>query len=422
MRAPLRIALKAIVISAAIIGIVLALAQDQDTLRVRSAMPVSDPRFAEYVGALMGAVQTTNGNRYEVLVNGDQIFPAMLQAIGAARRRISFETYIYSSGAVAAKFTSALAAAARRGVEVRIVFDSVGTSDAGKQDIETLERAGCKMQWFNSPRWYSIEELNYRTHRKILVIDGETGFTGGASVADHWLGNAQDKDHWRDTQFKVTGAAARLLEAGFYENWVEAGGEVAPALDPSPERVPQDDRTLVAWSSPTGGSNSMKLLYLLTLAAAEKRIDISSPYFITDESTMSAIEAAVKRGVKVRILTEGDVTDAKPVKFASRDAYDHLMTMGVEIYEYQPTMMHVKALLVDGIWSIVGSTNFDNRSLELNDELNLGVRDPGLAARLTSDFEQDLRRSHRIDLDEWRKRPIHHKARERMWALFGEVF
>jgi cardiolipin synthase len=422
MRALPRIALKTLAISAVFVGIGLLIAQDQETLRIQSAYGARDPRFPDYTAAIMGN-PLTRGDRYEMLVNGDRMFPPMLEAIETARGRISFETYIYSNGTIADRFTVALAAAARRGVQVTLVIDAVGSADLDSSHLDTMKGAGVRVGVFNRLTWHSLEEANYRTHRKILVVDGNVGFTGGAGVADHWLGDAQGPDHWRDTHYKVTGPAARLLEATFYENWIETGGVVKPEVDP--EIAPAgtgSGRSVVASSSPAGGSNSMKRLYLLSIAAAERTIDISSPYFVTDESSRWAIEQAVKRGVKIRFLVEGDITDAKPVKFASRDAYESFLSLGVEIYEYQPTMMHAKSMVVDGIWSIIGSANFDNRSLELNDESNIATADAGLGAAITAQFERDLAKSKRLRLDEWRNRALWEKARERFWSFFGEVF
>jgi cardiolipin synthase len=286
-----------------------------------------------------------------------------------------------------------------------------------------LEGAGAKVGTFGEPSWYTLEELNYRTHRKILVVDGAVGFTGGVGVADHWLGHAQDKDHWRDTMVRIEGPVARLMEGAFNENFIESNETVTPAVDPPPLVPPSPgDAAMILRSSPTGGSSDMKRLYLLSIAAARRTLDICSPYFIIDESSGYALAQAVKRGVRVRVLVEGDLTDAKPVKYASRASYEKLLSQGIEIYEYQPTMLHVKTLVVDGAWSLFGSANFDNRSLELNDEMNVAVGDPSLAATFTRDFERDLARAKRLNLEEWRRRSPLERAREKFWSYFGEVF
>lgn len=418
---PVRRAFAILLFLAVAVTLLLMLAQDQQTLRIRSAVGAEEPGHSAYLAALVGA-PLTRGNRYDVLTNGDQIFPAMLEAIRGAKRRISFETYIYDVGEVARQFTSALEEAARRGVRVNLVVDSVGGSGMEAEDIKRLEAAGCRIGAFNALKWYNLEELNYRTHRKILVVDGEVGFTGGAGIADHWLGHAQDKDHWRDTQIRMRGPIVRIVEAAFYENFIETAGAVTPELDDAASETDESGRSFALRSSPTGGSNDLKRLYLLAIASARRSLDISTPYFVPDESSEWSLREAVGRDVKIRILVEGDITDAMPVKYASRHFYDRLLSMGIEIYEYQPTMMHTKVVVVDGAWSMFGSANFDNRSLELNDELNVAVSDRDLARWLLDDFEQDLRVSSRLDLARWRERSLLDRSRERFWSYFGEIF
>ena len=406
-----------------VVGGLLALAQDQVTLKIQSPHAVDDPLFPGYISALLGA-NATGGNTYEVLTNGDQIFPPMLAAVKSAQRRISLETYIFNKGTVGQQFTDAFIAAAKRGVLVQLVIDAMGSNKIPKEWAEAMTAAGVKIGEFGQPKWYSLEELNYRTHRKILVVDGRIGFTGGVGLDDQWLGHAEDKEHWRDTMVRIEGPVARLMEGAFDENFVETSQEpVAPVVDPPAEIPPSpQDSAMVLRSSPTGGSNDLKRLYLMTIAAARRTLDISSPYFLTDESSDWSLEQAVKRGVKVRILVEGDLTDAKPVKYASRYAYQKFLDSGIEIYEYQPTMMHTKAMIVDGRWSIFGSANFDNRSLELNDEMNVAVSDPGLAARLLQDFNQDLSRAKKLDPAAWRQRSFLDKTREHFWSYFAEIF
>jgi cardiolipin synthase A/B len=418
---PTRRAFAILGVVAAVIAFVLMIAQDRETLKIRSTYGIEDPRAASYFAALIGA-PLTHGNDYDVLTNGDQIFPAMLEAIRGAKRRVSFESYVFEPGAVADQFIAAFEEAARRGVHVSLTIDSVGGSAMTEEAEARLKQAGCRTATFNSPKWYSLENVNNRTHRKILVVDGEIGFTGGVGVADHWLGHAEDKEHWRDTQFRMRGPIVRLLEAAFYENFTEAAEDVTPELDEAPAPLHTDGASVLVRSSPTGGSNDLKRVYLLGIGAAHRTIDITSPYFVTDESTQWALEEAVKRGVKIRILVEGKITDALPVKYASRESYDHLLALGIEIYEYQPTMMHTKVLVVDGTWTMFGSANFDNRSLELNDELNVSVTKPDLGRRVLDDFEQDLRSSTRLELSRWRQRSLLEKTREQFWSYFGEVF
>ena len=410
----------AVVIILVFLAIGLVIAQDQETLRVRTPLAASDPGFPDYLGTLLGG-PLTSGDTYIVYTNGDKAFPAMLAAIDGAKSRIAFETYIFDTGQIAERFTAAFEAAARRGVECRMVLDSVGASSMEPAHIERLQKAGCRIGWFNAISSFAIEEVNYRTHRKALVVDGDVAFIGGIGIADQWAFAAEDAPQWRDTHFEMKGPAAINIEAAFHENWIETGGVVEPDLLLHAPPMGKA-KSVVVWSSPEGGANEIKLLYLLAIAAARSTLDIQSPYLITDESTRWSLSEARRRGVRIRLLTEGDMTDAKPVKFAGRADYERLLEQGVEVYEYQAAMMHTKAFIVDGVLSIIGSANFDNRSLELNDELNAAVFDPSLASRITADFEDDLTRAQKLNLDEWRSRPLHIRGREKMWGLFGEVF
>lgn len=403
-----------------LVAIALFIAQDPATLHVRTARFVGDPVFPDYVAELVNA-PVSKEDAYSVLQNGDEIFPAMLGAIEQARQRIVFESYIYSTGKAEEQFTNALILAAERGVLVRIVLDYFGTDPSPGLEGR-LQDAGIEIAWFNPVGTWTIEELNYRTHRKLLVVDGEVAFTGGAGVADHWLGHAQDSDHWRDTQFEIRGPVVRTLEACFYENWVEAGGQGEPTLDFDQRTWGTGARSIVIWSHATEGASKVKLLYLYSIAGAQRTIDIQSPYFILDSSVREALAHARKRGVRIRILTDGDVTDARSVKHASRYEYEPLLEAEDRIFEYQPTMMHVKQMVVDGVWSVFGSANFDNRSFELNDEISVAVADRELADTLTRAFEHDIAKSKELRLDEWRRRPWHQKARQKFWGWFAEVF
>jgi cardiolipin synthase len=403
-----------------IVAVLLLIAQDQDTLRVESPVDASDPRFADYVASLVGAA-VEPGDDYTVLRNGEA-FPPMLEAIEQAKSRINFETYVFKDETIGERFLRALERAGQRGVTVRIILDPVG-SVLEPANRERLEKANVKLAWFNQLSFSSLEETNYRTHRKVMVVDGDVAFTGGMGIADQWLGDAQDPDHWRDTQFKITGPAVRALEASFYENWIESGGRSAPALDPELPPQPTGARSVVLWSNPTAGASNVKLLYLLAIGAARKTLDIQSPYITLDASTRWSLAEARTRGVRVRMVTEGEITDAMPVKHASRFEYQPLLDLGVEIYEYQPTMMHTKALMVDGAFSIIGSANFGNRSFELNDELTVAVFDPELAQTLVGDFENDMRASTKLDAITWRdQRSIVGKTQEWFWSYFSEIF
>jgi cardiolipin synthase len=405
----------------AVVGVLLLLAQDQDTLQVRSPVAVEAPEFVEYVAALVGA-RPTEGDRYDVLENGDRIYPAMLSAIEDAKQRIVFESFIYSDGDVSRRFTGALAAAARRGVDVRVVLDSIGASDLPAESVRQLEDAGVQIRWFNPLHPWQLEETNYRTHRKVAVVDGSVAFIGGAGLADHWRGDARNEDEWRDTHFRVRGPAVHLLEACFYENWIESGGYSMPLLAPEPPGEKGPATSITLWSNATSGASNVKLLYLLAMAGARRSIDLQSPYVVLDASMRFALDEARARGVRVRLLTESERTDAPAVKYASRAQYQAFLDAGYEVYEYLPTMMHAKVLVVDRHLSVIGSANVDNRSLELNDEQTTAVFDSGLAAALATSFERDLTRARRLRTEEWRKRPLLEKTREQFWGLFGELF
>jgi cardiolipin synthase A/B len=409
------------VIAALVVTVVLVIAQDQETIQIKSDISAEDPRDPAYVAALVGA-DLTRGNSFDVLTNGDQILPAMLDAIDRATKRVSFETYVWTSGTVADRFTAALERAARRGIRVTVVVDAIGAATMAREEIERLEQAGARVLTFNPTRWYTPESLNFRTHRKILVVDGQVGFTGGVGVADHWLGNGRSKEEWRDTQVRMRGPIVRLLEAAFYENAIQSDEPTTPELDDEPEWYDATGPAMLVSSSSSGGSTDLERLYLQAIASARRTVDLATPYFVTDSSSMWALEDAARRGVKIRVLVEGDITDAMPVKYASRAAYDRLLDVGLQLFEYQPTMMHAKAMMVDGVLSVFGSANFDNRSLELNDELNIAVWNRELAARFLADFEQDLRASRRLDLESWRHRSLLQKSREVFWSSFGEVF
>jgi cardiolipin synthase len=415
----------AVGVVALVVTLILLLMKDQESIYVRSAYRAEDPRFPAYVAAL-AAGPVTRGGRFEVLTNGVEIMPAMLEAIRAARERIVFETYVFNDGEYGRQFSAALADAARRGVTVYLTLDAIGAKGIGDDNEKRMTDAGVHVAWFNPVSISQVQEINGRTHRKILVVDGEVGFTGGVGVADFWAGNAESKDHWRDTHFRIEGPPLRYLEACFYENWIESAGIVMPIVEEHAE--PAQDvagSTIVSvpvWSSPVGGHNGVKKLYLLSIAAAARTIDIQTPYFVMDGSTSWSIKDAAARGVRVRLLVEGELTDAKAVKHASREGYEELLEAGVEIHEYQPTMMHAKAMVVDGAWSIIGSSNLDNRSLELNDENNIAVADRAFAANLLEDFEFDLTRSSRITLEAWRQRSLLDRARQRFWGYFSELF
>ena len=387
--------------------------------KVDHAYGVADPQFVRAMGNLLGP-PLAEGNRTETLLNGDQIFPAMLGAIGKARRTINFETYIYWSGRVGKAFADALSERARSGVRVHILVDWVGSQKMDEALLDEMRQAGIEIYKYHPLNWYTIDRLNNRTHRKLLVVDGAVGFTGGVGIADEWSGNAQDPDHWRDTHYRIEGPAVAQMQAAFVDNWMKVSGAVLsgeayfPRIHPAGPHLAQ-----IFKSSVEGGAESMHLMYLLSIASAQRSIDLSMAYFIPDDLALDALEAALRRGVKMRILMPGSKTDAKLVRSASRARWGRMLRGGAELYEYQPTMFHCKVLVVDRLWVSVGSTNFDERSFRLNDEANLNVYDRDFAERQVADFEQDLARSRRVTYDEWASRPWVEKAWEHLLGLLG---
>ncbi len=370
---------------------------------------VGDPQFRRTIGSVLSPAPLP-GNRVQALLNGDQIFPAMLGALRAAKTSITFETYIYWSGSIGREFSDAFVEAARRGVKVKVLLDWVG-GELDDSHLEAMREAGVEIRRYNPPRWNSLGRMNNRTHRKLMVVDGRVGFTGGVGIADSWRGHAQDAEHWRDSHFQVEGPAVAQMQSAFIDNWLQSTGEVLhgddflPALEAAGGATAQ-----VFTSSPRGGAKSMQLLYLMAITAAARSIDLSAAYFVPDELGIESLAAAARRGVRVRIILPGPHIDKAIVRHASRAGWGELLAAGVEIHEYQPTMFHCKVLVVDGLWTSVGSTNFDQRSFSINDEANLNVLDEDFARRQIEVFEADLRQARRVTLEEWKNRPLTERA------------
>ncbi|MEO7743338.1 MAG: phospholipase D-like domain-containing protein [Usitatibacter sp.] len=387
--------------------------------KIESEYAVADPQFPRAMGALLGPA-LVQGTHAEALLNGDRIFPAMLAAIRGAKKTITFETYIYWSGTVGKEFADALAERAKAGVRVHILIDWVGSQKMESALLDEMKAAGIQIYKYHPLRWYALDRVNNRTHRKLLVVDGTTAFTGGVGIADSWSGHAQDADHWRDTHYRVEGPVVAQMQAAFLDNWMKVSGTVLHDKSYFPAIEPRGNQWAQMFKSSTdGGSDSMHLMYLMSLAAARERIDLSMAYFVPDDLALQALEDALKRGVKVRIIMPGSKTDAKLVRRASRARWGPILQAGGEMYEYQPTMFHCKILVVDSLWASVGSTNFDPRSFRLNDEANLNVYDRDFALRQIADFENDLKRSKPVTYEEWVARPWTEKAWEHLWSLFG---
>lgn len=365
-----------------------------------------EPDFALAMGTLLGPA-IVEGNTVRVLNNGDEIFPAMLDAIRAARTTVTFDTFIYWSGDIGAAFAEVLAGRARAGVKVHILLDWVGSRAADARLLEEMQEAGAEINRYHPPHWYHLGRLNNRTHRKVLVVDGGIGFTGGVGIAPQWTGNAQDPAHWRDMHFRVEGPVVAQMQAVFLDNWIKSTGFVlhGPEYFP-PLREAGSLPAQMFSSSPSGGSESMHLMYLLAVTAAQRQVDICSAYFVPDRLTIRALVDARRRGVGVRVIVPGRRTDQWIVRKASRALWKPLLVAGVEMHEYLPTMFHCKAMVVDDVLVSVGSTNFDNRSFRLNDEANLNVYDPGFAREMRAVFERDLAASRQVTLRQWRRRPL----------------
>ena len=387
--------------------------------RVESLYSVADPHFQRTIGTMLGP-SLVPGNRVEALVNGDRFFPAMLEAIRAARQSITLETYIYWSGGIGDEFVAALTERARAGVRVHVLLDWVGSGKIDRKVFDQMRAAGIEVRLYNPLRWYTLAQMNNRTHRKLLVIDGAVGFTGGAGIADEWTGDAQDPEHWRDTQFRIEGPAVAQMQAAFMENWIEATGVVlhGEAYFPPLERR-GSAHAQVFVSSPGGGGETAQLLYLLSIASAAKSIRMSAAYFVPDNTEVRTFVAALERGVRVQIILPGPHTDSAVVRRASRAEWGKLLRAGAEIYEYQPTMYHCKVLIVDDTWTSVGSTNFDSRSFSVNDEANLNILDGPFAAAQSRIFQEDLKRSRRVTLEEWESRPWTEKLWEHTLGLLS---
>jgi cardiolipin synthase len=386
---------------------------------------VADPQFRRSLGNLLGP-PLVEGNAVASLRNGDEVFPAMLAGIRSAQHNINFETFIYWRGDVATQFTEALVERAKAGVKVHMIVDAVGSgAKIDRDSVKALTDAGVRLERYHAVAWYnpfSAARINNRTHRKLLIVDGQLGFIGGIGIADEWKGNAQDKDHWRDMHYRVEGPAVLQLQSAFCDNWMKTTGEV---LD-GPEYYPESKHAgtvdaQVFKSDSLGGSESMELMFLLSLTAAEKHIRMGNAYFVPDEMTIHALVDAAHRGVKVQIIVPGPHLDEKIVRPASRITWGRLLESGVEIYEYQTTMYHTKLLVVDDRWVSIGSANLDSRSFKLNDEANLNVLDERFAAEQAQIFDDDLKQSKQYTLEQWKHRSLFKRISEGLVAWLSPM-
>ncbi|HVE65533.1 MAG TPA: phospholipase D-like domain-containing protein [Thermoanaerobaculia bacterium] len=388
--------------------------------KVRYVLPhsfgVRDPTFLPSIHAI-GGPRMVGGNRVTILENGVEILPAMLAAIRAAEKSVHMEAYIFWSDSVGRRFRDALAETARRGVEVRILLDGVGSPKRLEAaDVQAMRSVGCKVELFRPVRPWMLDVINRRTHRRILVVDGKVGFTGGVGFADMWAGDADSPEHWRDTHVQIEGPVVAQMQSAFQENWSEVTGELLVGERYFPPLAARGGvlATVVA-SSPGFSSSAVQILYSVAISAGEQTISIANSYFVPNDESVALLAAAARRGVNVRILVPGEINDLPVTKAGGRSKFGELLRAGVKIYEYVPTMMHAKTMIVDGLFATVGSTNFDNRSFRYNDELDLAVYDEGVATRLARSFDEDVGKSRPYTYVQWTNRSVFQRLSE--WVL-----
>ena len=380
---------------------------------LRGTLDVRSEEFLRAAEALTGA-PISWGDDVELLINGDQIFPRYLEAIRSAEATVCLTTYVYWRGDIAHEVADALCERARAGVDCNVIIDALGGVKLERGLIDQMAEAGVRLTKFRPVKAYAVRRIANRTHRKLLIVDGRVGFTGGVGIAEEWTGDAQDPDHWRDTHVRVQGPVVRGLFGAFAENWLEATGEVLVGDAYLPDLPQGEDGgpMMVVRSSAGVGDTNTEALFYLAIAAARESIDLTAAYFVPRPAFTEALQDASERGVRVRILVPGANIDKPPVWIAGRAAYDDLLAAGVELYEYQPTMLHAKTMTVDGGWSSVGSVNFDNRSFQLHDEATLCVSSDRFAGLLTDQFERDLAVSERMEPERWSARGRRQRVQE----------
>ena len=382
------------------------------------ALDAGDPAFMRACEALTGS-PVSHGDDVELLINGDEIFPAFLETIRGATKSINLLTYAYWRGEICDQIAEALCEQAKAGVEVNVLLDAIGTLQMERSIIRDMEDAGVRVARFRPLKPYALRRANNRTHRKILVADGTVGMTGGVGIAEEWTGNAQDPEHWRDTHVRVRGPVVRGLQGAFADNWLEATGEVLVGPEHLPELDPVDGGgpMQVVRSRAGIGDTDVEALYFLAISSAKRTLDLTAAYFAPRPAFVDALADAANRGVAVRLLVPGKHIDKSFVRVAGRAVYEELLDAGVRIWEYGPTMLHAKTLTIDAAWASVGSVNFDNRSFQLHDEATLCVQSERFAGLLTDQFERDLEVSDEIDLERFAERSAAHRAQERALKL-----
>ena len=378
------------------------------------ALPEIGEGLQTLAGLTGGAVY--RGNAVTVLQNGG-LYPVMERDIEAARHTVHLESFVWTAGTLERRFVDLLIRKAGEGLKVRVLVDAMGASGADSKQLKRLTDNGVQLSSYCRPGWLNLRRFNHRTHRKLLIVDGAIGYAFGHGIADQWLGDGEDKDHWRDTAVRIDGPAVQALQSVFMENWIEETRCVPAGEGCFPELEPRGDSEAHVVSSASDDTvSSVALLYTVAIACARREIIIQNPYFAPDEGVCKLLGMMVKRGVAVHLMIPGSHTDSPFVRRAGCHLYDGLLRSGVRLYEFEPTLLHQKIVIVDGIWSHVGSTNFDSRSLSLNEEIGVGMLDRRVADELKAAFENDLRRSHEMSLERWRKRGPHRRAFE--WIAY----
>ncbi len=384
------------------------------------AVPIDSAAFLNELEPVVNSKITRN-NQIEVIENGDHFYEAELNAMRQARHSINIEAYIFHKGRLTDEVIQVLTERARAGVHVNVVLDSAGSLSTRKSYFKPLEEAGGTVGWYHRLRLHNWFIINNRTHREITLIDGSTAFLGGAGYADWWRYGTKSDPRWRDTMVRIRGDAVRAIQGTFLENYLEASGKILDGGDYFPPATPDPGKTtaLVVTSTPSsGGSTRARVLFQTLIAGARKSIYITTPYFLPDRSMTDELVHAVERGVRVSVIVPGKHDDHALTRSSGRSSYGRLLKAGATVYEYEPSMIHAKIAIFDGAWSVVGSTNLDNRSFGINDEINVAVLDPQIASRLTRDFEQDAGESRKVTLEEWKTRPLS----ERLMEMVGWVF
>jgi cardiolipin synthase len=414
------------ILAIAVVVILFSLVLFEPGLPYEIHAKLPEPGSPEFPGLLASLVDTPahGASSVALLSGGAAFYEAELEEISRARHSVHLEAYVFHSSAIARRFVDALTERARHGVRVRLVIDAYGSMLTPDRYFSALRAAGGQVQWYQPLRWRTLKRFNNRTHRELIIIDGSIAFIGGAGIAAWWTGGADGRPPWRDTMVRVQGPLATALQTCFTENWLESCGEVLADVDDfpfasrDPDKAPGDATGLVVISTPSAArATRARILFQVLLAASRRSIDVQSPYFLPDRGIRRELSDASKRGVKVRVMVPGRYNNHPLARVTSRRQYGELLAAGIGIHEYQPGMIHSKLLMVDEAWVVTGSTNFDNRSFGLNDEVNLAVRDSSLASRAKARFMTDLESCQAITLEAWKRRSIG----ERLLAGLGAV-